>query len=368
MIGDVRVAMLLSGGVDSSVALARLVEQGHDVTAFYLKVWLEDELSYLGECPWEEDLDFARRVCDRLDVPLEVRSLQKEYWDRVVSYTLDELQAGRTPSPDVFCNQRIKFGAFFDVVDDGFERVATGHYARIDRSLPRPRLLTSPDPVKDQTYFLSHLLPHQLERATFPIGDLLKSDVRALAARLDLPTQSRKDSQGICFLGRIHYREFVRHHLGESEGDVVELESGRTLGRHRGHWFHTIGQRQGLGLSGGPWYVHSKDPDSNTVVVVHGDRRADRARHEYQVERLHWIGAPPSRPELEVKLRHGPKRVAACVQLSDGGASVRLEEADPGVAPGQITVFYDGEWCLGGATISADPPCGPGGTRAPASR
>ena len=307
-------------------------------------------------------------MCERLDVALEVRSLQRAYWDRVVSYTLDELKAGRTPSPDVFCNQRIKFGAFFDVVDDAFERVATGHYARIDRSGTRPLLLTSPDPVKDQTYFLSHLLPHQLERAAFPIGELRKSEVRALAARLELPTQSRKDSQGICFLGRIHYREFVRHHLGESEGDVVELESGRSLGRHRGHWFHTIGQRQGLGLSGGPWYVHSKDPESNVVVVVHGERRAERARDAYRVERLHWLGEPTTASALDVKLRHGPKRVAATVELNDEAGWVRLEEADPGIAPGQITVFYDGDVCLGGATVSADRPCGPGGTTARASR
>ena len=243
--GSMKIAVLLSGGVDSSVALCLLKEEGHDLTAFYLKVWLEDELAYLGECPWEEDLELARAVCDRFDVPLEVRSLQKEYWDRVVQYTIDELRAGRTPSPDIFCNQRIKFGAFSDEIDASFERVATGHYARLEPANGGVLLKKGVDPVKDQTYFLSHMFQEQLKRASFPIGALQKSDVRQRAAALHLPNQARRDSQGICFLGKIKYSEFVRHHLGEREGDIRELGSGKVLGTHRGYWFHTIGQRQG---------------------------------------------------------------------------------------------------------------------------
>lgn len=348
-----KIAVLLSGGVDSSVALSLLEEQGHDVTAFYLKVWLEDELAYLGHCPWEEDLELARAVCDRFDVPLEIRSLQKPYWDRVVRYTLDELRAGRTPSPDILCNQRIKFGAFFDEIDDSFERVASGHYARLERHGGRVRMHKGLDPVKDQTYFLSHLSQAQLQRALFPIGHLRKDEVRERAAALDLPNKARKDSQGICFLGKIQYSEFVRHHLGDNEGDIVERGTNRVLGRHRGYWFHTIGQRQGLGLSHGPWFVHSKDVERNIVYVAHAEALGEASRDAYMVERLHWIDEPARQRELQVKLRHGPNVVDALVDVSGESASVRLGRKEAGVAPGQFTVFYDGDVCLGGATISA---------------
>jgi len=360
-----KVAVLLSGGVDSSLALRLLREEGHELTAFYLKVWLEDELSYLGDCPWEEDLEFARSVCAATDVPLEIRSLQKAYWDRVVRYTIDELRAGRTPSPDIFCNQRIKFGAFFDEIDDSYERVASGHYARADRLAGRSRLRRGVDPVKDQSYFLSHLFPEQLERALFPIGHLTKQEVRESARRLHLPTQNRKDSQGICFLGKIKYRDFVRHHLGERDGDIVDRETGDLLGQHHGYWFHTLGQRQGLGLSHGPWYVSGKDTESNVVYVSHAERRIESAVRDYEVENVHWLGRAPARRKLQVKLRHGPRLLDAEVEFSsEGRGIVGLERPESGVAPGQFTVFYDGEECLGGAKISAGRPSGRGGTTA----
>ncbi len=349
--GSMKIAVLLSGGVDSSVALCLLKEEGHDLTAFYLKVWLEDELAYLGECPWEEDLELARAVCDRFDVPLEVRSLQQEYWDRVVQYTIDELRAGRTPSPDIFCNQRIKFGAFFDEIDASFERVATGHYARLEPANGGVLLKKGVDPVKDQTYFLSHMFQEQLKRASFPIGALQKSDVRQRAAALHLPNQARRDSQGICFLGKIKYSEFVRHHLGEREGDIRELGSGKVLGTHRGYWFHTIGQRQGLGLSHGPWFVQKKDLEQNIIYVAHADTFLRSAKDRYRVEKLHWIAGPPSKRELQVRVRHGRTLFDADVVLTEDGARVHLDRGERGVAAGQFTVFYDGDVCLGGATI-----------------
>jgi tRNA-specific 2-thiouridylase len=353
-----KVAVLLSGGVDSSVALSLLREEGHDLTAFYLKVWLEDELAYLGNCPWEEDLRFARAVCSRLDVPLEIHSLQRPYWEKVVSYTLDELRAGRTPSPDVFCNQRIKFGAFFDEVDPSFERVATGHYARIDRADSHSfvTMRRGVDSVKDQTYFLSHLSQRQLHRALFPIGGLTKSEVRSEAARMELPNQARKDSQGICFLGKIRYSDFVRHHLGERRGDIVEAQTGKVLGSHRGYWFHTIGQRQGLGLSHGPWFVSGKDVERNIVFVTHAEELASASRNELRVGALHWIHRAPESSKLLVRLRHGRKLFRASVSWESGAEGgrhlrVELDERDPGVSPGQIAVFYDGDLCLGGGTI-----------------
>ncbi len=359
-----RIAILLSGGVDSATALARLKQQGHrDLRAYYLKIWLEDEMSYLGHCPWEEDLSYARDVCRDLDVPLEVVPLQIEYYDRVVSYAVAELKAGRTPSPDIFCNARIKFGAFYDAVDASFDFVATGHYARVDRTGPVPLLRRAPDPVKDQTYFLSHLTQEQLSRILFPIGDLTKEQVRSLAREAELAPMNRKDSQGICFLGKLRYPEFVRHYLGERPGDIVELESGRVLGRHQGYWFHTVGQRQGLGLGNGPWYVVGKDVSANVVYVSHRCNVGEQARDSFRSGELHWINGAPTEGPLQVKLRHGPDLADAELSYDEasdaegqGVARVRMAEPDRGVAPGQFSVFYRGDICLGAGKILADAP------------
>ena len=348
-----KTAVLVSGGVDSSVALRLLRDEGsQDLTAFYLKVWLEDELAFLGDCPWETDLGFVRAVCDEVGVPLQVVSLQSEYLEKVVGYTLEELKAGRTPSPDVLCNQRIKFGEFFSKMGDGYDRVATGHYAQVDEQDGRCLLRRSPDRVKDQTYFLSHLSQEQLRRAQFPIGHLTKPCVRQLACEFDLPTQSRAESQGICFLGKIRYSDFVRYHLGERPGNIVEQRSGKVLGRHRGYWYYTIGQRQGLGLSGGPWYVSSKDTGTNTVYVVHQIDRMAWARNAFSVSGLNWISGVPTKADLQVKVRHGP-HLSAC-RIGDvcpDRISVVTADRDPGIAPGQFAVFYDGEICLGGGVI-----------------
>ena len=200
-----KIAVLLSGGVDSSVALRLLKEKGHDITAFYLKIWLQDEFSFLGDCPWEEDLKYARDVCLQADVPLEVLPLQNEYWDTVVKYTIEEVKEGRTPNPDIFCNSLIKFGEFYDKIDKSFEKVASGHYADIDEKGGLFSLLRSPDPVKDQTYFLAYLTQEQLSRAMFPIGKFNKSDIRKFAADYNLPTKNRKDSSTIIFFNLISY-------------------------------------------------------------------------------------------------------------------------------------------------------------------
>ena len=264
------VAVLLSGGVDSSVALRLLQEQGQRCRAFYLRIWLEDEQAEAakGACPWEEDWEYASAVCAQAGVPLEAVSLQQEYQDEVVGYLVAEAEAGRTPNPDIMCNTRVKFGAFQRHVGRHFKGVASGHYARVAPAPPAPhvpapspspgaaaavavvapvQLLRAADAHKDQTYFLSQLRQEQLSNVMFPVGELTKPQVRETARRFALPNRERKDSQGICFLGKVDYSEFLRQHLGERPGAVLEHETDVQIGTHNGLWFHTVGQRKGLG-------------------------------------------------------------------------------------------------------------------------
>ncbi len=346
------IALLLSGGVDSSVALRLLQEQGHRPTAFYLKIWLQEELAFLGDCPWEEDLAYARAVCEQAGVELQVIPLQEEYWERVVSYVVQELRAGHTPSPDLLCNSRIKFGAFMESAGSGFSRVASGHYARLDHESQGSVLRRGVDPVKDQSYFLARMRPEQLARCLFPLGALPKVRVRELAARWNLPNRERRDSQGICFLGKIPYDEFVRHHLGTREGRIIVEEDGSVIGRHEGYWYYTIGQRKGIGLHGGPWYVVDKDIGENVIYVAHAERLAARRCRRFRAGSPNWLQAEAPEGRLQCRLRHGPRLWDCHVTPEDGERwQVALDVSDPGVAAGQFTVFYDGERCLGSAVV-----------------
>jgi len=350
-----KVAVLVSGGVDSSVALQLLKNQGHDVTAFYLKIWLEDELSYLGDCPWEQDLAFVKQVCEQLDVPLEVVSLQKEYKDEVVAHTIAEVKAGRTPNPDILCNQRIKFGLFLDTIDASFDKVASGHYAQCREKDGIVELFQSPDPIKDQTYFLSHLSQEQLKRVMFPIGHLKKSELRELAHQFDLPNKDRKDSQGICFLGKFKFSDFIKHHLGTQKGLMIESETGKVMGDHDGFWFYTIGQRQGLGLGGGPWYVVAKDVDKNIIYISRNYYDDEKQRDTFVAQKINWLsGIPYDKKDLFVKLRHGAQRYACTVNYDDkDNVVVKISDRDQGIAAGQYAVFYDGDICLGSGVIKS---------------
>lgn len=350
-----KIAVLISGGVDSSVALALLKNQGHDITAFYLKIWLEDELSYLGQCPWEDDLSYITKVCEQFNVPLEVVPLQKEYWDLVVAYALDEVKAGRTPSPDLLCNQHIKFGAFYDKIDSSFDKIATGHYAQTRKTDDHIELMCAADSFKDQTYFLSRLTQQQLARAMFPIGHLKKHEVREQAVALKLPNSERKDSQGICFLGKIKFSDFIKHHLGTKTGIFIDIDTHEKVGSHEGFWYYTIGQRKGIGLSGGPWYVVNKDVNKNIVYLSRNYHDPEKKRDSFMVSAFNWLHKIPSNNQsIKVKIRHGEFFYDAQISFTDDTkteALVTLIGNDQGIAPGQFAVFYEQDTCLGSGVI-----------------
>lgn len=356
------IAVLVSGGVDSSVALNLVKEEGHNITAFYLKIWLEDELSFLGDCPWEEDLEFVEKVCQQADIPLRIVNLQREYHDEVVSYTINEVRKGNTPNPDVKCNSLIKFGAFAKKLAEieaelgySFDRIVTGHYGNTVEYKEHTHLKLTPDQVKDQSYFLAGMSEEQLARAWFPLAPYTKEEVRELAReKFDLPNKWRKDSQGICFLGQISWKDFLKEHLGQKPGDFIELETGEVIGQHDGFWFYTIGQRNGLDLSGGPWYVASKDTEKNILYITKNYESTDKTRDSFVVQKPHWINSNQDLTEAtQVKLRHGPKIYKCSVsrfedQNNEHAVQIKLTERDQGIAPGQFAVFYtENGVCLG---------------------
>lgn len=352
-----KIAALISGGVDSAVAVHRLVEQGHDVHLFYIRIGLDNGE---GDCSAEEDIEMCSLIARRYGLPFEVVSLHQEYWDNVMQYALDTVKQGLTPNPDVMCNRQIKFGFFEERWGHEFDRTATGHYAsRIERD-GLVFLGTAPDPVKDQTDFLSRITYGQLCHAMFPIGDLPKSEVRRIAAEAKLPNASRRDSQGICFLGKINYNDFIRRHLGERPGPIIEIETGRKLGEHRGYWFHTIGQRKGLGLSGGPWFVVKKCIPDNAIYVSRGYDTAKQYSRTLHLDEMHWITLDPWPGECDAvditfKNRHMPDFISGKLTRTGAGEYVVESSRDvQGVAPGQFTSIYtpDGKICYGSGVIT----------------
>ena len=290
-IRDKRIAVLLSGGVDSSVVVCELARQGLHPDCFYIKIGPEEQEEW--NCSSEEDLEMATAVAARYGCRLQVVDCHREYWDQVTRYTMEKVKAGFTPNPDVMCNRLIKFGAFDEKMGHDYDLIATGHYAQTEWIAGRKWLTTSPDPVKDQTDFLAQIYDWQLRKALFPIGHMMKEEVRAIAEREHLVNARRKDSQGICFLGQIDYNEYLRRYLGEQPGDIIEMETGRRIGEHRGLWFHTIGQRKGLGLGGGPWFVIRKDVEHNVLYVSHGYDPETAYKQDFRVHDLHWLTVAP---------------------------------------------------------------------------
>ena len=351
-LSDKKIALLLSGGVDSAVALHELCSHDLKPDCFYIKIGPDEDEEW--DCTSEEDMEMATAVAARYGCSLEEVDCHREYWDKVTRYTMEKVRNGFTPNPDVMCNRLIKFGAFDEKAGYAYDIIATGHYAQTEIIDGKKWLVTSPDPVKDQTDFLAQIYEWQLKKALFPIGHYMKDEVRRIAEREHLVNARRKDSQGICFLGKINYNEYIRRYLGEQPGDVLELETGRLIGRHRGLWFHTIGQRHGLGFGGGPWFVVRKDVESNTLWVSKGYEPKTAYTKEFAITDFNFLTERVEMRDVTFKIRHTPEFHPATIEsCEDGTYLVHSEHEIHGVAPGQFCVVYDSEHhrCFGSGEI-----------------
>lgn len=351
------IAALFSGGVDSSVVVHLLCEQGYKPNLFYIKIGM-DNADYM-DCSAEEDIELAKATARKYGLELDVVDLHKEYWDNVASYAIDKIGKGLTPNPDVMCNKLIKFGCFEEKVGKYFAKTATGHYATTVESNGKVWLGTAKDPVKDQTDFLAQINYLQVSKLMFPVGGLMKSEVREIALKAGLPSAKRRDSQGICFLGKINYNDFVRRFLGEKEGNIVELETGKIIGKHKGFWFHTIGQRKGLGLSGGPWFVIKKDVVENVIYVSRGYGVETQYGNTFSIKEVNFITENPWSGEsgdidITFKIRHTPEFTKGKLRIVDGMYHITSEEKLQGIAPGQFGVLYDkdSKICFGSGEIA----------------
>ena len=353
-----RVIVGMSGGVDSSVAGWLLRDSGESIAGLFMQNWADDGS---GDCRAEDDRRDAVAVCGRLGIAIHFRDFSGKYWTGVFAHFLEEYAAGRTPNPDVLCNREIKFRHFLDAARDlGAEAIATGHYARVARRDGRWQLLRAVDRSKDQSYFLHQLGQEQLAATCFPLGDLLKSDVRRIAAEAGLPTAQKKDSTGICFIGERDFRTFLSRYLPSQPGEIRDPQ-GRTLGEHPGVAYFTLGQREGLQLGGvrgraaAPWFVVGKDVRQNILYVDQGSDSAWLQSTCLQSEPAHWVaGAPPGRRlacVAQTRYRQPPEPCDVTVD-DDGSLGVRFERSQRAVTPGQSVVLYDGDACLGGAVIA----------------
>ena len=348
----------MSGGVDSSVA-AWLLQQDPNlrIEALFMQNWEEDEDDY---CTAIEDFRDASGVCTQLGIPLESVNFSGEYWEKVFSEFLDEYNAGRTPNPDILCNKEIKFRAFLDhAKKNGAHSIATGHYVRTDKDCNgKSRLLRGADPSKDQSYFLHTLDQQQLAHARFPVGDLLKSDLRAIAQDLGLQVHNKKDSTGICFIGERRFTDFLSEYVATKKGPIITTE-GQQIGTHDGIAFYTIGQRQGLGIGGNanykpdPWYVSGKNTDTNELIVAQGHDNPSLHSKSLHASRIHWIReAPQNDFKCTAKVRYRQQDCDCTVKLDQTDQAI-VEFADTvrAITPGQSVVFYSGDECLGGGII-----------------
>jgi tRNA-specific 2-thiouridylase len=339
----------MSGGVDSSLTAALLVEQGFDVTGVYMKNWTQDLPGM--KCPWADDLADAKRVAVQLGIDFKVFDFETEYKQKVVDYMINEYKLGRTPNPDIMCNQEVKFKIFLETaLEDGADMIATGHYARVKDG----KLLQAVDTNKDQTYFLYRVTGEALKKTLFPLGEFTKPVVREMAKERGLFTASKKDSQGICFVGQIGIREFLSQYVEQTAGSIIDKKTGAVLGQHDGAIFYTIGQRHGLDVGGGlPYYVVGKDMDKNEVYVTTNLNDDALWRPQLELQATHWINDTPPAGEYQVRVRHRAALIPANLSYtSDNEVQLVLNTAERAVAPGQSVVIYNIDECIGGGIVA----------------
>ncbi len=382
-----RIVVGLSGGVDSSVAALKLVEQGHEVIGMFMRNWHDETVTISDECPWIDDSNDAMLVANKLNIPFQVIDLSKEYKDRIVEYMFSEYESGRTPNPDILCNREIKFDLFLTAAQKlGADAVATGHYCRKEESEGEFRLLSGSDSNKDQSYFLCQLTQEQLSYALFPIGDLIKPDLRKIAKEAGLPTADKKDSQGLCFIGKVRLPDFLQQQLKVKKGEIIEIPSdhkiyntkrqshveraseyiyssdmGSKVGEHQGAHFYTIGQRKGLNVGGKPepLFIIGTCVKSNTIYVGCGENHPGLLRDAIHIynEDIHWV--QPSKKleigqsqEYSLRFRYRQPLQKGKIELTEEGLYLLFEEPQRGIASGQFATWYDGDALIGSGPIS----------------
>jgi len=348
----------MSGGVDSSVAALKLLEQGYQVSGLFMKNWEEDDDN--GQCSATLDLEDAQQVCNKLDIPLKTVNFSSEYWDHVFEIFLSEYQAGRTPNPDILCNKYIKFKEFLEFsVESGANYIATGHYARISKSADQYSLKKGLDANKDQSYFLYTLGQTALPQCLFPLGDMEKPEVRSLADKAGFKNSKKKDSTGICFIGERKFRSFLNRFLPSQPGDILTPE-GRLIGTHNGLMYYTLGQRQGLGIGGvqgapdEPWYVLKKNLQDNILIVGQGHNHPMLHHNALIAKQFDWVSgkAPVDGFRCHAKIRYRQTDQRCMIEsIDDGQYRISFDQSQRAIAPGQSVVLYDGEKCLGGGII-----------------
>lgn len=347
------VCVALSGGVDSAVAAALLKKQGYNVTGMFMKNWAGEDFGVKSDCPWEQDQKDAEAVCKILNIPFRSVNFEKEYRQSVIKYFFEEYSKGRTPNPDVICNKEIKFKVFIKKAEMlGAQLIATGHYARVKTSGELLELHKGVDRNKDQSYFLHGLNQYQLSRTIFPLGDLTKPEVRVLATKFKLPNAKKKDSQGICFIGKINVSEFLRENIQIRPGKIIDIDSGKTLGKHDGVMFYTIGQRHGMGIggSGKPYFVVKKDFIKNILFVGLGEDHPLLYWKDIYYSQSHFIsGKIPIDLQMEASIRY--RHFPECGKLIPDKNLFRFLSPQKAPSAGQSIVFYRGDLCLGGAII-----------------
>lgn len=379
------VFLALSGGVDSAVSAALLIEQGYTVTGVYMKNWSGDDFGIQADCPWEDDQRDAEAICKHLGIPFRSFNFEKQYRDKVVEYFFDEYKKGRTPNPDVMCNKEIKFKLFLDkALKEGADLIATGHYARnvvlqTNQEVGKKHaLFTGKDDIKNQVYFLYNITQEQLRKTLFPVGHLPKVEVRKLAETFDLPNKNKPDSQGICFIGEIDTLKFLMSGIPEKPGEIIDIDTNEVVGEHNGVYYFTIGQRKGLriGGAGNPYYVCKKDVENNIVYVCHSSRHPTLFKKEVRLENLHWINSLNSSElitqktedeilykglEAVIRYQQKPQKGQLTIRNlhnQDGKTENEIvfsfEDEQRAVTSGQSLVMFKGEECLGGGVIGSE--------------